>query len=360
MIVRTPDYYSEFKCLGDTCPDTCCVGWLIEIDEQSYARFMALEGEIGQKIQSNIFMNDEGKPCFKLDDSGRCAFLNEKNLCQMYIDLGPDSQCSLCDNYPRIGEEFGSYRELGLSVSCPEVARILLEHKETIAFEEWETSEAVNGNDCMKSQVFCDILGVRDAVIAIMQNKEYSINDKLCMYVMIATRLQQALDNRNYDDIGIMADDYTDEGYVASVLESLATVRGNASGKLVDTGYVYMSQLDYISTSWVELLNSIENADNIHTGEEYWYENWLVYLVYRYFMKVISDGDIYGKAMFAVFSTVMLTDIVEKYGDDKERAVKVFYLFSKEVEHCEENMEYLYDRFYEDFWSNPRDVIQGL
>ena len=121
-----------------------------------------------------------------------------------------------------------------------------------------------------------------------------------------------------------------------------------------------MAKLDYISSSWVELLNSVMDADNMYSGEEYWYENWLVYLVYRYFMKVVSDGDIYGKAMFAVFSTVMLADIVEKYGDVSDSAVKVFYMFSKEVEHCEENMEYLYDRFYEDFWSNPRDVIQEL
>lgn len=33
MIVRVPDYFSEFSCIAGDCKDSCCLGWEIDIDE---------------------------------------------------------------------------------------------------------------------------------------------------------------------------------------------------------------------------------------------------------------------------------------------------------------------------------------
>ena len=40
--------------------------------------------------------------------------------------------CDTCRNYPRHIEEFESLREISLSLSCPEAARILLSQKEKV------------------------------------------------------------------------------------------------------------------------------------------------------------------------------------------------------------------------------------
>ena len=29
-----PDYYRQFTCIGGECPDTCCAGWEIVIDDK--------------------------------------------------------------------------------------------------------------------------------------------------------------------------------------------------------------------------------------------------------------------------------------------------------------------------------------
>lgn len=29
-----PNYYKEFSCIAGSCPDTCCAGWQIMIDDK--------------------------------------------------------------------------------------------------------------------------------------------------------------------------------------------------------------------------------------------------------------------------------------------------------------------------------------
>ena len=35
MEITRPDYYKEFSCIAGACPDTCCAGWQIVIDDKS-------------------------------------------------------------------------------------------------------------------------------------------------------------------------------------------------------------------------------------------------------------------------------------------------------------------------------------
>ena len=75
---------------------------------------------------------------FRQDKEKRCAFLNDCNLCEIYANLGEKSLCKTCRLYPRHVEEFEDVREITLSVSCPEVARILMEKKEPVRFLTYE------------------------------------------------------------------------------------------------------------------------------------------------------------------------------------------------------------------------------
>ncbi len=35
MRYRRPHYYEQFSCIAGVCPDTCCAGWQIVIDEEA-------------------------------------------------------------------------------------------------------------------------------------------------------------------------------------------------------------------------------------------------------------------------------------------------------------------------------------
>lgn len=57
MIVRVPDYFSEFSCIAGECKDSCCLGWEIDIDEDSYEYYQTLPGEVGERLRKgNRFM----------------------------------------------------------------------------------------------------------------------------------------------------------------------------------------------------------------------------------------------------------------------------------------------------------------
>ena len=34
MLNTVPDYYKKFSCIADKCPDTCCAGWEIVVDDE--------------------------------------------------------------------------------------------------------------------------------------------------------------------------------------------------------------------------------------------------------------------------------------------------------------------------------------
>lgn len=49
-----PDYYDNFKCVAGACPDTCCAGWQIMIDEEALERYGEVEGEFGRRLVNSI------------------------------------------------------------------------------------------------------------------------------------------------------------------------------------------------------------------------------------------------------------------------------------------------------------------
>ena len=36
MQITFPSYYKKFSCIADACPDTCCAGWQIMIDDKIF------------------------------------------------------------------------------------------------------------------------------------------------------------------------------------------------------------------------------------------------------------------------------------------------------------------------------------
>ena len=57
-----PDYFKEFRCIADKCPDTCCAGWEVVVDGESLKKYSELEGSYAQTLRSRITVDpDKGK-----------------------------------------------------------------------------------------------------------------------------------------------------------------------------------------------------------------------------------------------------------------------------------------------------------
>ena len=49
MKIVTPDYYKNFKCIAGECTDTCCAGWDVDVDKESYKQYRRVIGSFGSK-----------------------------------------------------------------------------------------------------------------------------------------------------------------------------------------------------------------------------------------------------------------------------------------------------------------------
>lgn len=82
MILRVPEYYEKFSCIASRCKDSCCAGWEIDIDEDSYAYYNSVEGKFGKRLKESMYEADPD------DDGGGYRFkLKGRNAvpCSMTI-----------------------------------------------------------------------------------------------------------------------------------------------------------------------------------------------------------------------------------------------------------------------------------
>ena len=61
MKTFVPAYYPLFHCLMNRCRHSCCVGWEIDIDENTYQKYAALDADGADSGGCTEFKADERK-----------------------------------------------------------------------------------------------------------------------------------------------------------------------------------------------------------------------------------------------------------------------------------------------------------
>lgn len=146
-IVLQPTYMKEFKCIGGACEDSCCVGWRVDLDKETYLTYKNLQDEelkplFDKKVnRKHNQKSDASYGNIKMNRDGRCPFLDENNLCKIHGKLGAEYLSDTCTYYPRIVNRVDGKFERSATMSCPEIARLALLNKEGIVFEQYEEDE---------------------------------------------------------------------------------------------------------------------------------------------------------------------------------------------------------------------------
>ena len=329
MILRTPEYYSDFHCMADACPRNCCVGWEVVMDEETEARYRTVPDPMGRRLRGALRVDEEGKRCMTRQ-GGRCPFLDERNLCEVYMALGPEYTGKVCRMHPRFTEEYGCLKEISLSASCPEVARLLLSRKTPLLFPEREVREPETKPD----EWLGPLLTCRKRELEILQNRALPWRTRAAWFLLLANEMQILLDNGNLDEMD-------------SLCESCAELPPELPEEVIAPGeglfpaaLRILEGMEILEADWLPLLRAAERPTGVRLPD--WaLERISCYFVFRYFLRTVNDGDLLSRAEFAVFGTLS-TERLAGYTMTAEAAL---YRFCREVEHDAENLETLRTNF---------------
>lgn len=164
-------FFDNFKCDMGECINTCCRGWRIPVDYDSYRKYLKTGVIQSAKFLFNIREADGTLVLNK--NSGKCPYENEEGLCGIQLKYGEDYLCDVCRIYPRTVYNFGYHAEKYLDLSCPSVARLLMESVTPFDFKESE--EEINApvygtND---DPLYLELLiNVREKILGFIMNEE--------------------------------------------------------------------------------------------------------------------------------------------------------------------------------------------
>lgn len=400
MNLRYPKYYEDFACIADRCEDTCCAGWEIDIDDESYEKYMQVEGAFGERLRSSIkeYQPDDADVYeshgFILKENRRCPFLNENNLCDMIIELGEDTICDVCTYTPRNFLEYGNAREISLSPSCAEAGRLIFGNRDKVTFVTKEIEDVLEIEESEQDLVIAEaVRKARDTSITILQDRDTDIYERICIFLFYAKEVQECLNEENYDGVaGILVSCVKEEAIrlIGGIQKGKSILSIGQNQKSADeevsdkSPYEYFSirmdsfrGMESINAEWEEtialawkIFGENDAGDALYEktlrdftmylreeNREFEYEQLMVYYAFMMLARCVDDNNFWGKAQFAVASFLMIRDLdCARFLKKKEEflpedRVDIARIYAKEVEHSEENIEFLEDEFlFEDIY----------
>lgn len=360
-----PDYYKEFQCTADQCEDTCCAGWQIMIDRKSLRNYGKVTGDFRKKMFRSV---DWMKGSFRQDKDKRCAFLNENNLCDLYANLGKKSLCRTCRLYPRHVEEFENVREITLSVSCPEVAKILMGREEPVRFLTY-AKEGEEEYEDFDSFLYSILVDAREKMLDIMQNRKLSVGIRIGLLLGMAHDIQVRVNHESMLSCNEVIERYQTERaqrfVEAKYMEFMLEENESERYKFAHQTFRKLYELELLREEWDMVLMETEEILYADGADRYrkisikfskWQkekmpemeiqiEQLMVYFLFTYFCGAVYDEKIYAKAWMAAESVFLIREFWKarwiRNGKtlDLEEMTELVYRYSREVEHSDENLE---------------------
>lgn len=306
MRTVAPDYYSAFRCIADKCKHSCCVGWEIDIDEDSLLRYQDPKHPLHEELDKHIDCTDT--PHFRLDENERCPFLTGEGLCRIILTTGEESLCQICADHPRFRNYFSHQVEIGLGLCCEAVVTLLLGREEPVTLVAPYEDGALGDDGALDEPTpeEADFLALREEIFSVLQNRELPMQARLDeMLTLCGCTLQETT-------VGAWAREL-------QKLEQMDPAWGTCLDRLVD------------STRAIDLPSQ-------RTAWDIPLEQLAVYFVFRHLADSLDDGRLAERAGFCVRSVQVLAALfsLEPSWDE---ACDLVRLYSSEIEYSEENIE---------------------
>ena len=317
MLIRKTAYYDQFQCIAGQCPDSCCKEWDVQVDPASADAYRKLEGPLGDRLRQVLTTDENGETVMTIEN-GRCPMWREDGLCRIQAELGEEALCRVCRQFPRLEHDYGDFLELGLELSCPEAARLIL----SAPALPLTCQESDIPGEAEYDWIDMDILlRTRRQALDILSCPDYSPTQALTLLLIFGYHAQAELD-------GMKPEPFSP---AAALNEARSLAREADPTELLR----FFLDLEILTDRWKNLL--------LHPGiPSPWtqqHKNLSRYFVERYWLQAISDLDIVCRAKLAVVSCILVRTLGGDICDTAQ-------LYSKETENNADNMDAILDAAY--------------
>jgi lysine-N-methylase len=379
QMVLQPEYMSRFECIGPACEDSCCSGWRVTVDAATYKKYTkANEPTLAPlfdkqvtRVRSNSSPTNYAK--IRMTQQGHCPFLNEEKLCGIQQKLGESYLSDTCAIYPRTINKLDEVIEKSAAMSCPEIARLALLNPDGISFEE---KEELSGDRTMvhnrketqslakANKIDRYFWELRIFTIEILQNRQYSVDDRLIFLGMFYQKLQSLVSQEKLAEIPQLVTTYKHLLEQEAIKDELANIPSyvgiqmklskelmdqRLSGGVNNQRYMdclvqYLHGIKYYKESTVEE-NTVRYQEAYEAyyapymkDREYILENYLVNYVFRKMFPLTSEKTVFDAyVMLVVNYALVKLHLIGLAGYHKglneEIIVKFVQSFSRMVEH---------------------------
>jgi lysine-N-methylase len=376
--VLVPSYMQQFSCIGTACEDTCCVGWSVNIDQATYKKYskvkeIELTPLLDKKVTRNRSNPSEVNYAKIKMDTGRCPILSEDGLCKIQAKLGEDYLSDTCAIYPRVSNVMNEVLERSATMSCPEIARLALLNPDGIDFEVIEESvdvrnviaKRIDSRTAASNKVEKYFAELRVMSIEILQNRKYTLADRLVILGMFFHRAQDYIDAKRLDELPNLIAEYTryihegamDEGLrqiplqyaiqmeLVKELADEGVLHGIKNNRYAECLIQYVNGINYTpDTNIEELAERYQAAYELYykpfmDQHEYMLENYLVNYAFKSLFPLGGHSTVVEAYMMMVVHYAMVKlHLIGMAGYHKsdfhiDHVVKLIQSFAKTVEH---------------------------
>lgn len=315
MRITKPKYYDTFRCLASDCPDSCCKEWAVLVDAGSAARYRDLPGQLGEQLRA-VMVEEDGDTILKLTVDRCCPMWREDGLCRIQAQLGEAALCHTCHQFPRLRHDYGDFAELGLELSCPEAARLILNDNGP------DLTEIVPGGDLPEydMEAMTILLRSRTEFLSLLNSNQLSVGNTLAVLLVYGYAVQNELDG---GDTAVL-----DPNAMLTAAKSMA-----ANGNLEAILYFYKS-LEVLTPKWLQRLETASITPMVEALRPL-----VKYFINRYWLQAVSDYDLIGRVKLTIVSCL----VIHALGGSLTETAQ---LYSKEIENDADNIDAILDAAY--------------
>jgi lysine-N-methylase len=396
-----PEYMKKFSCTGPKCEDSCCQGWTVNIDYDTYIKINSNKHKknILKEYFDNLRIFKKSSKIqyakIELGNKDICPLWNKDKLCTIHLKLGEEYLSRTCKFYPRKFSKVNDIYEVTASISCPEITRLVLLNSDLMEFEvvkDMNLPKRIFKNKIISTEDKGDISGylweLRGFTIEVLQNRDLDLSERLIFLGLFYKNLNQLLKNNNFKIIPQLVKKYVEIATHGKIKELISEINlrenqkniqikilkkliderfngelgGVKNEKYLDCFKKVLVGLNFVVDTNSEKIKSSYNKSydiysNFMEKHSYIFENYLVNYVFSKLFPLNRENSFESYVRMITLYAIIKLHLIGlagyyKYDFSVEHVVKLFQSLSKTIEHNHKYLDKIYKLIKEDKLDN--------